>query len=92
VTRAELDALGGGRHVDLFAAIDFDRADRVGQILDRDPAAIDRPFKADASCESKERQWWPPPDATPLQWATTLRKPNAIRVLTERAEGRGSSS
>jgi ankyrin repeat protein len=78
--------------VDLFDAIDFDRADRVGQILDRDPAAMDRPFKAYASCESKEGQWWPQPDATPLQWATTQRKPNAIRVLMERAEGRGSSS
>jgi ankyrin repeat protein len=78
--------------VDLFDAIDSDRADRIGQILDRDPAAIDRPFKAYASRESKEGQWWPQPDATPLQWATTQRKPNAIRVLTQRAEGRGSSS
>src|SRR6185295_12987672 len=26
--------------VDLFDAIDFDRADRIGQILDRDPGAI----------------------------------------------------
>jgi hypothetical protein len=70
----------------------LDRADRVGQILDRDPGAIDRPFKAYASCESKEGQWWPQPNAIPLQWATTQRKPNAIRVLTERVEGRGSSS
>ena len=59
----------------------------MGQILDRDPAAIDRPFKAYASCESKEGQWWPKPDATPLQWATAQQKSNAVRVLTERGAG-----
>jgi ankyrin repeat protein len=73
--------------VDLFDAIDFDRADRIGQILDRDPAAIDRPFQAYASCESKEGQWWPKPDARPLEWATAQRKSNAVRVLTERGAG-----
>jgi ankyrin repeat protein len=73
--------------VDLFDAIDFDRADRIGQILDRDPAAIDRPFKAYASCEWKEGHWWPVPDATPLQWATAQQKSNAVRVLTERGAG-----
>ena len=52
--------------VDIFDAIDFDRADRVGDILDRDPGAIDRPFKAYASCQSREGQWWPAPDCTPL--------------------------
>jgi len=73
--------------VDLFDAIDFDRADRIGQILDRDPAAIDRPFEAYASCESKEGQWWPEPACTPLEWAITRQKPNALHVLTERGAG-----
>jgi ankyrin repeat protein len=73
--------------IDLFDAIDFDRADRVAQILDRDPDALDRPFKAYASCESKEGQWWPEPDSTPLQWASKHQKTNAIRVLTERGAG-----
>jgi ankyrin repeat protein len=73
--------------VDLFDAIDFDRADRIDQILDRDPVAIDRPFNAYASCESKEGQWWPAPDTTPLQWATAQQKSNAVRVLTERGAG-----
>ncbi len=73
--------------VDLFDAIDFDRADRIGQILDRDPGAIDRPFKSYASCGSKEGQWWPDPACTPLEWATRQQKPNAIRLLTERGAG-----
>jgi len=70
--------------IDIFDAINFDRADRVSDIVDRDPSAIDRPFKAYASCEPTEDQWWPAPDCTPLQWATMQQKPNAVRVLTER--------
>lgn len=70
--------------VDLFDAINFDRADRIGQILDRDPSAIDRSFKAYASCGSREGQWWPQPDCTPFEWANTQQKPNAVRILTER--------
>ena len=73
--------------VDLFDAIDFDRGDRIGQLLDRDPGAIDRPFKAYATCPSREGQWWPEPACTPLEWATTQKKVNAIRVLTERGAG-----
>ena len=56
-------------------------------IVDRDPGAIDRPFRAYASCEPTEGQWWPAPDCTPLQWATMQQKPNAVRVLTERGVG-----
>jgi ankyrin repeat protein len=70
--------------VDIFDAIAFDRADRVGDILDRDPGAIDRPFRAYASCPPGEGRGWPPPDATPLQWAAAQGKPAAVRVLTER--------
>jgi ankyrin repeat protein len=73
--------------VDLFDAIDFDHADRIRQILDRDPGAIDRPFKAYASCGSRAGQWWPEPDCTPLDWATTQQKPNAVRILNERGAG-----
>jgi ankyrin repeat protein len=73
--------------IDIFDAINFDRADRVNDILDCDPGAIDRPFKAYASCESRDDQWWPAPDSTPLQWATMQRKPNAVHILTERGAG-----
>ncbi|MGH9148369.1 MAG: ankyrin repeat domain-containing protein, partial [Vicinamibacterales bacterium] len=73
--------------IDIFDAINFDRADRVGDILDRDPGAIDRPFKTYASCAPREDQWWPAPDCTPLAWAIAQHKQKVIRVLTERGAG-----
>ena len=73
--------------VDLFDVIDFDRADLVGDIVDRHPGAVDRPFKTYASCGSREGQWWPAPDCTPLEWATAQGKQNAVRALTERGAG-----
>jgi ankyrin repeat protein len=71
-------------NVDIFDAIGFDRTDRIAAILDHDSDAIDRPFKAYASCRSQDGQWWPTPDCTPLGWATSQRKANAIRLLSER--------
>ena len=71
-------------NVDVFDAINFDRDDRILDILDRDPGAIDRPFQAYASCAPKDGQWWPAPGCTPLQWATAHGKQNAIRALTAR--------
>ncbi|HEX4566089.1 MAG TPA: ankyrin repeat domain-containing protein, partial [Vicinamibacterales bacterium] len=70
--------------VDIFQAVNFDRGDRVAQILDRDPAAIARPFKSYASFPSQAGQWWPEPDCMPLDWAVSQKKENAARVLTER--------
>jgi hypothetical protein len=40
--------------IDIFDAIQFDRADRIADILDRDPGALDRPFKAYASCGTEQ--------------------------------------
>jgi ankyrin repeat protein len=71
--------------IDIFDAIEFDRADRVHQILDLDAGAIDRPFTAYADCVAKEQQWWPGPNVTPLEWATRRGKQNAARALIERA-------
>ena len=70
--------------VDVFDAVSFDRADRVAEILDRDPGAIDRPFKAYAACAPKDGQWWPTPDCTPFEWAVAQKRADAIRLLTER--------
>ena len=74
--------------IDLFDAIDADRGDRVAEILDRDPAAITRPFKAYASCPARDGQWWPQPDCVPLEWARTQGKQNALRALIERGADR----
>ncbi|MGH9381771.1 MAG: ankyrin repeat domain-containing protein [Thermoanaerobaculia bacterium] len=73
--------------VDIFDAIAFDRADRIAAILDGDPGAMDRPFKAYASCGSRDGQGWPRPDDTPLPWATEQGKQEAVRILTERGAG-----
>ncbi len=73
--------------VDLFDAINFGRGDRIADILDRDPGALDRPFKAYASCQPREGQWWPEPNCTPLAWATTQGKQDAVKVLMERGAG-----
>lgn len=70
--------------IDIFDAIGSDRADVVARVLDRDPDAIDRPFKAYASLANENGQWWPAPDATPLEWARVTKKTNAARVLLER--------
>jgi len=70
-------------NVDIFDAIDFDRADRIVAILDHDAAANDRPFNAYASCPSQEGQWWPTPECTPFAWATARGKANASRALSE---------
>jgi ankyrin repeat protein len=78
--------------IDIFDAINFDRADRVGDILDRDPGAIDRPFKAYASCPSREKPWWPLPDCTPLEWASQQQKEDAKRVLIARGADRRTTA
>jgi ankyrin repeat protein len=69
--------------IDIFDAINFDRSDRVHDILESDPGAMDRPFKAYASCATHDHQSGPPPDCTPLEWATAQRKQRAIDALTE---------
>ena len=73
--------------VDVFDAIDLDRADVVSRVLDRDPGALDRPFRAYASFEPPADQSRPAPDMTPLQWARATNKSNAERVLLERGAG-----
>jgi ankyrin repeat protein len=82
VANAILDA-----DVDIFDAISLDRGDRVTAILDADAGAIDRPFKAYAQCPTRNGQWWPTPDCTPLEWATSQHKPTAVRALVERGAG-----
>jgi ankyrin repeat protein len=77
--------------IDMFDAINFDRADRIADLLDRDAGALDRPFRAYASCPPRDGQWWPRPDCTPLEWATIQKKANALRVLTERGAGSRSA-
>lgn len=71
--------------IDLFDAIAFDRADRAAAILDRDPDALRRPFKAYASCAPREGHWWPSPEHTPLEWARAQNKAAVLDVLEKHA-------
>jgi ankyrin repeat protein len=71
--------------IDLFDAIAFDRADRAAEILDRDPDALRRPFKAYASCPPGGGESRPLPDHTPIEWARTQKREQVLRVLGLRA-------
>jgi ankyrin repeat protein len=73
--------------VDIFDAIGADRGDIVSHVLDRDPGALDRPFKAYASLPNEPGQWWPEPDVTPLEWARSAGRASAERALIARGAG-----
>jgi ankyrin repeat protein len=72
--------------VDLFDAVAFDRADLAAAVLERDPDALHRPFKAYASCAPHEGRWWPSPDQTPLDWARAQKKTSVLELLEQRAD------
>jgi ankyrin repeat protein len=63
--------------IDVFDAIALDRPDRVAQILDADPAALDRPLAASAGCEEDA-------GVTPIALATKMEKPAMVDLLVAR--------
>ena len=67
--------------LDIFDAIDFDRADQIPAILRRDPPALHRPFGAYLPPGSQPASWSPDADVTPLAWATAENKIEAVRAL-----------
>jgi ankyrin repeat protein len=69
--------------IDIFEALDFNLFDRIPRIVDRDPAALNRPFRAYADLPPRADQWWPQPDTTPLAWAIQTNKPEGVRILRE---------
>ena len=62
--------------IDLFDALDFDRLDRIHDILARDPEALERPF---AKCLTREPQ--PEDWQTPLARMVDRGKTEAVRAL-----------
>lgn len=60
----------------LFDALDYDRLDRVPDILARDPAALERPFAQCLSRKPKAEDW-----QTPLVRMVMRGKTEAVRVL-----------
>ena len=68
--------------IDIFDAIDFDRPDRITEILRHDPAALRRPFGAYLPAGAETQPWSPDPGMAPLVWATAGNKTDAVRTLT----------
>jgi ankyrin repeat protein len=62
----------------LFDALDFDRLERVSEILARDPVALERPFAKCLSREPKAEDW-----QTPLVRMVIRGKTEAVRILLD---------
>ncbi|PYT17400.1 MAG: hypothetical protein DMG59_07440 [Acidobacteria bacterium] len=62
----------------LFDALDYDRLDRVPDVLSRDPGALNRPFAECLSRVPKPEDW-----QTPLVRMVDRGKPGAVRMLLE---------
>jgi ankyrin repeat protein len=60
----------------LFDALEYDRLERVPEILARDPAALERPFAKCLSREPKPEDW-----QTPLVRMVVHGKTEAVRIL-----------
>jgi uncharacterized protein len=69
--------------IDLFTAIEFDLTSRIPDILERDPDAIARPFRAYAP-ECDDVEWAADADMTPLAWAVKCGKVAAAELLVAR--------
>jgi hypothetical protein len=64
--------------IDIFEAIAFDLTERIDDILNRDPQALNRPFGDYATCESR-RSW-----CTPLALAVIQNRAHVVRLLVDR--------
>jgi ankyrin repeat protein len=62
----------------LFDALDYDRLDRVPDVLARDPAALERPFAKCLTRTPKPEDW-----QTPLARMVVRGKTEAVRVLLD---------
>ena len=67
--------------LDIFDAIEYDRPERIPDILERDAAALNRPFGAYLPPGTVPTPGYPAPDVTPLAWATAHNKVQAARAL-----------
>jgi ankyrin repeat protein len=62
--------------IDIFEAIDRDRADRIPEILARDPQALNRPLSHYSPGPTRQEE-----SHTPLSWSVAHDKAEAARVL-----------
>ena len=76
--------------IDLFEAIDFDLADRIPGILQRDPGALTRPFSEYWRLGQTHANWARSREVTPLAYAVEEKKAACAEVLM--AQGADGSS
>lgn len=69
--------------IDLFQCIDFDRADRIPEIVRQSYWLLEKRFRDYADFGTKEDAWWPEPWHTPLAWAVMKNRLAAARALLE---------
>ncbi|MGH7504665.1 MAG: ankyrin repeat domain-containing protein, partial [Longimicrobiales bacterium] len=69
--------------IDPFQAIDFDRPDRIAEIVRQSPWLLTKRFSHSVTCEPRPDQGWPEPWQTPLARAVVSGKPVAVRALLE---------
>ncbi|MEP6491507.1 MAG: ankyrin repeat domain-containing protein [bacterium] len=83
-TRVRDLILGGP--ISMFDAISYDRVERLREIFDRSPADLNQPVGKSLQREPDPHEgmqaWW-----TPLAFAITLGKPDAVRRLIELGAG-----
>jgi ankyrin repeat protein len=70
------DFLLNKERISIFDALEFDRLDRIADILSRDPEALERPFAKCLTREAKPEDW-----QTPLIRMVSQGKAEAVRVL-----------
>ncbi len=70
------DFLLDKERISIFDALEFDRLDRIADILARDPEALERPFAKCLTREAKPEDW-----QTPLTRMVSQGKTEAVRVL-----------
>jgi ankyrin repeat protein len=72
-----------GARIDLFQAIDFDLTDRITSIVQQEPWLLNKPFGDYIANEPVGMQWGPRSWHTPLAWAVSENKIDAVRALLE---------
>jgi ankyrin repeat protein len=67
--------------IDIFDAIEHDRAERIPDMVASDPEALTRTFGGYAQSDDRPAQWWPTSTTTPLEWAIKQKNHRAVNIL-----------
>ncbi|HSJ65720.1 MAG TPA: ankyrin repeat domain-containing protein [Gemmatimonadaceae bacterium] len=75
--------------IDIFDAIEFDRRNRIEQLLREDPEALERPFGQHVNGDPQAHEW-PDVGTTPLAHAAALGNAEAVELLLARGAAPGA--